>query len=198
MHGGISSISRHLAAPQDSCICGHIWASQTWGSGEFLCTHSSMQGQETHEFPQVWLGSDRQENTSGETWTVGHVKSRPAQEMQPAEEAGGIRGGRQARQLGFFSSHLLPEGKPALASLGDRNAKLVLLLDCPVLGKRSTRHGATPSPCGAARNNTNLTSHTSWRRGLIWLQELLEREPNLPSSSHGPLHLPPDPVPFLA
>lgn len=82
MHGGISYISRHLAAPQDSCICGHIWASQTWGSGEFLCTHSSMQGQETHEFPQVWLVSDRQENTSGETWTVGPVKSRPAQSSQ--------------------------------------------------------------------------------------------------------------------
>lgn len=117
---------------------------------------------------------------------------------QPAEEAGGIRGERQAWQLGFFSSHLLPEGKLALVSFGDRNAKLVLLLVCSVLRKRNTRHGATPSPHGAARNNTNLTSRTSWRRGLIWLQELLEREPSLPSSSHGPLHLPPDPVPFLA
>lgn len=82
MHGGISYTSRHLAAPQDSCICGHIRASQTWGSREFLCTHSSMQGQETHEFPQVWLDSDREENTCGETWTVGHVKSRLAQSSQ--------------------------------------------------------------------------------------------------------------------
>ena len=148
--------------------------------------------------PQIWLDSDRQEDMSGETWTDGHVKSRLAQEMQPAEEAGGIRGERQAWQPGSFSSHLLPEGKPALASLGGRNAKLVLLLDYAVLAKRNKRHGVTPSPRGAARNNTNLTSHTSWRRGLIWLQELLEKEPNLPSSSHGSLHLPPDPVPFLA
>lgn len=85
-----------------------------------------------------------------------------------------------------------------LASLGDRNVKFVLLLDHPVLRKRNKRHGVTPSPRGDARNNTNLTSHTSWRRGLIWLQKRLENEPNLPSSSHGPLHLPPDPVPFLA
>lgn len=119
------------------------------------------------------------------------------------EEAGGIRSERQARQPGSFSSHVLPGGKPAFASLGVRNAKLVLLLDYPVLAKRNKRHGVTPSPRGAARNNTNLTSHTSWRRGLIQLQKLLEKEPNLPSSSHGPFQPPhppptPDPVPFLA
>lgn len=111
------------------------------------------------------------------------------------EEAGGIRSERQARQPGSFSSHVLPGGKPALASLGDRNAKLVLLLDYPVLAKRNKRHGVTPSPRGAARNNTNLTSHTSWRRGLIQLQKLLEKEPNLPSSSHGPFQPPPPPPP---
>ena len=116
--------------------------------------------------------------------------------MQPAEDAGGIRGERQAQQPGSFSSHLLPEGKPALLSLGGPNTKLAQLLDYPVLTKRNKKYGVTPSPCGAAKNNTNLTSHTSWRRGLNRLQKLLEKEPNLPSSSHGPLPPPPRPSSF--
>lgn len=67
------------------------------------------------------------------------------------EEAGGIRGERQAWRPGPFSSHLLPEGKPALASLGDRNTKLVLLLDYPVLAKRNEAWSYSQSPWGCQK-----------------------------------------------
>lgn len=107
------------------------------------------------------------------------------------DEVGGSRGERQAWQPGPFSSHLLPKGIPALTFLGDRRAKLVLLLDYAVLTKRKKRHGVTSSPHGATKNNRNLTSHTSWQRGLLQLHKLLEKMPNFLYSSHGPL--PPTP-----
>lgn len=78
---------------------GHILHFQTFGSpsgflhlwthlgfpdtGQWrVSVHAQQQGQKTHEFPQVCLDSDRQENTSGETWILGHVKSRLAQSSQ--------------------------------------------------------------------------------------------------------------------
>lgn len=89
MHVGIS---RRLAAHQDSCICGHIWASQTEGSPVRVSVHAQQHARPGDaRIPQIWLNSDKQEDTSGEIWTDGRMKSGLAQEMEPAEAADNIR-----------------------------------------------------------------------------------------------------------
>lgn len=53
------------------------------GAVESFCARTAACKARRHmNSPQACLDSDRQENTSGETWTVGHVKSRLAQSSQ--------------------------------------------------------------------------------------------------------------------
>lgn len=209
----ISVISRQ-GTTQGSYAWGHIPHFQTFGSPSgflHLWTHLgfpdtgqwrvSVHAQQHARPGDTWIPPSlaRQWQTREHIW--GNLDSWSCEEQtssqQPAEEVGGIRGEDRQGSLGSFPHTFYLRANWHLHFLGTGMQNLYCFWTV-LLRKRNTRHGATPSPRGAARNNTNLTSHTSWRRGLIWLQELLEKEPSLPSSSHGPLHLPPDPVPFLA